>query len=84
MKQTCSYCGEKFTDEEGSIKAGKFICVDCLESGAAEEEEFAECHDCGEPSEEYEKEGVCPHCGAERESVEGVGETGAEEEEGSA
>ena len=66
MKYNCEECGERFNDDEGELKAGKFICSDCLETGAGEEE-FSACPECKEASEEFEEEGVCPHCGAERE-----------------
>ncbi len=65
MKYTCEECGERFNDDEGELKAGKFLCNDCLQTGAGDEE-FSECPECKEPSEEFEEEGVCPHCGAER------------------
>ena len=65
MKFVCEQCGERFNDDEGELKAGKFICAGCLEGGAGGEE-FSECPECGEASEEFEGEGVCPHCGAER------------------
>ena len=67
MKFVCEECSERFNDDEGELKAGKFVCNDCIQTGAAEKEEFSECPKCREASEEFEEEGVCPHCGAARE-----------------
>ena len=59
--RTCSACEQKMDEAEGLFKAGTFVCYECAEE--MKDDDKSVCPECEEPSEEYEKEGLCPHCG---------------------
>ena len=66
--ENCSYCSKSFEKDEGKRIEGDFVCFDCARQEKLDEE--VKCPECGEFSEEFVKESICPHCGFEEEDDE--------------